>query len=277
MKHRVRLGWLILAAAFLLLGRATPARAEAEPNRPVFLYSRYFNAKGDTRYLPDGSFKDVLDRLRESFEVRVHDLPLTPKTLKGVAVVMIANPNDKAVGDNPPPRHCSTKNIATLTRYVAKGGGLIVLGNQANHNLETSDMNKLLAKFGIQFVNEFTDAKQLILPPNALLLGGLRWAYYSGNSLRIQEDHPAVPRAIVTNDLTQKPIKGTRDHPGVLLAGAKWKSGRVIVATDAGWLTNDALSGKGIGGVAITDHQNWEIMERLSLWLAAGGSEPIDL
>jgi hypothetical protein len=36
----------------------------AADQTPVLLYSRYFNAKGETRYLPDGTYKDVLTRLR---------------------------------------------------------------------------------------------------------------------------------------------------------------------------------------------------------------------
>ena len=36
--------------------------AAPEPSRstkPVFLYSRYFNAEGEKRYLPDGTYSDV--------------------------------------------------------------------------------------------------------------------------------------------------------------------------------------------------------------------------
>jgi hypothetical protein len=56
----------------------------------------------------------------------------------------------------------------------------------------------------------------------------------------------------------------------VLLATAEPGKGRVVVVTDAGWITDDALSGKGIGGVAITEHDNWEIFLRLSTWAAGG-------
>lgn len=272
MKYRVRFLWLPILLALLLARQ----HVQAEEQRPVFLYSRYFNAKGEDRYLPEGTYSEVLTRLRETFEVRVHDRPLTAKTLKGVAVVMIANPSDKVVGDYPPPPHCSAKDVAALTRYVRAGGGLIVLGNQEDHNLEITSMNKLLGNFGMQFENEYTDAKALRLPPNALLLGGQLWAYYTGNALRLRPDHPAYPQAIATNDLSQKPVVGTRDHAGVLMAGATLGKGRVIAVTDAGWLTNDALSGKGIGGVAITEHNNWEIMERLSAWVKAGPNAPLD-
>src|SRR6185436_16627569 len=100
------------------------------------------------------------------------------------------------------------------------------------------------------------------------IVGGLRWAYYTGDLVRLQPDHPAKPRALVTNDLAQKPEKGTRDEAGVLLAIAEPGKGHVAVVTDSGWISNDALSGKGIAGVAIKDHDNWEIFRRLARWTA---------
>jgi hypothetical protein len=267
--HLIRLFRSFRALAFFLVVFCMGApRFLAAEDAPAFLYSRYFNAKGETRYLPDGTYKDVLDRLRESFTVRVDDQPLTEESLKDVAVVLIANPSDKAIGDNPPPHHCSASDAARLNEFVRGGGGLIVMGNQENHNLEIADMNTLLDLFGVQFVNLYTDAKKLVLPAGTPLIGGLRWAYYTGNLLRLQPAHSARPRALVSNDLTQKPEQGTRDQPGVLLAIAEPGKGHVVVVTDSGWLSDDALSGKGIGGVAIKEHDNWEIFLRLVRWAA---------
>jgi hypothetical protein len=254
---------LIVAAAV-----AIPRPARGQAAKPVLLYSRYFNARGEARYLPDGTYKDVLDKLRQTFDVRVNDEPLNAQTLKGVAVVLIANPSDKAVRQNPPPHHCSDEDVAELTRYVQSGGGLIVMGNQENHNLEINDFNHLLEAFGMKWVSRYTDAKKLVLPADAPIIGGLKWAYYTGNQIVLQPDHPGKPRAVVENDLTQKPVGGPRDEPGVLLAIAEPGKGHVVAITDAGWMSNDALSSKGIGGVAITDHDNWEICLRLTKWAA---------
>jgi hypothetical protein len=240
----------------------------AAQTKPVFLYSRYYNAKGENRYLPDGTYRDVLQKLRDSFDVRIHDKPLTSEALKGVHVVLIANPSDKAVGTNPPPPHFSTADISTLTQFAEKGGGIIIMGNQENHNLEITDTNNLLAQFGVQFTNLYTDAKKLVIPKGTPVIGGLRWAYYTGNSLLLEANHPAKPRPLVANDLAQKPIKGTRDQQGVLLAMASPGRGRVAVVTDAGWITDSALNGQGIGEVAIKDQDNWEIFLRLARWTA---------
>jgi hypothetical protein len=263
----------LLVSAFLLLPcAADPCAAETfARKKPVFLYTRYFNAAGESRYLPDGTYKDILTRLRDEFEVRVHGEPLNAETLSGVSVLLIANPSDKAVGTNAPPPHVTANEIASLSEYVEKGAGLIVMGNQENHNLETEDMNKLLLRFGLQFTNLYTDVKKLTLPKDTPLIGGLRWGYYTGNLVLITPNHPARPRALVLNDLSQRPLNGPRDTPGALLAVAEPGRGRVVVATDSGWLTNDALSEKGIGGVAVKGQDNWEIFRRLAHWAAGDG------
>jgi hypothetical protein len=235
-------------------------------SKPVLLYSRHFNAQGEGRYLPDGTYKDVLQRLRSDFQVRVHNQPLTRESLADVKLLLIANPSDKAIGTNQAPPHVSAADIKALTEFVERGGGLIISGNQENHNLEINDLNKLLSRFGIQFTNLYTDAKQLVLPKETPVIGGLRWAYYTGNLLLLDASHSAKPRALVMNDLNQKPAKGTRDQAGCLLATAEPGKGRVIVITDSGWITDSALDGRGIGDVAIKEHDNWEIFRRLTRW-----------
>lgn len=238
---------------------------------PVVLYSRAFNAVSESRYLPDGTYKDVLGQLAENFDVKVSAEPLDAKLLKGVSVVLIVNPSDKAVGTNPPPRHMQSADVKILSEFIHHGGGLIVMGNQENHNLEIEHFNTLLTSFGLQFTNVYTDAKKLVIPKTTPVIGGLRWAYYTGNQVLVTSDHWAKPRSLIDNDLKQKPDKGPRDAAGSLLAVAEPGQGRVAVITDAGWLSNDALSGKGIGDVAIKDHDNLEIMRRLLNW--AGHSD----
>lgn len=265
---------LILGLVLVLAGAFGLQAAEAAvPAKPVFLYSRYFNAEGETRYLSEGTYQDVLRRLQACVEVRANREPLTDASLADVKVILIANPSDRAVGNHPAPYHFSTTDIAVLTRYVRNGGGLIIMGNQENHNLEVEDTNKLLANFGLRFTNLYTDVKKLAVPRDTPVIGGLTWAFYTGNLLELAKDHPARPRAVVINDLRQKPLNGTRDQPGALLAVATLGHGRVVAVTDAGWITNDVLADKGIGGVVITNHDNWEIFRRLTCW-AAGMDQP---
>jgi hypothetical protein len=142
------------------------------------------------------------------------------------------------------------------------------MGNQENHNLEIEDTNKLLANFGLQFTNRYTDAKKLVLPKATPIIGGLRWAYYTGNQLLSMADHKAKPRSLVDNDLAQKPLKGTRDEPGSLLAIAEPGRGRVVAVTDSGWIASFAFNEEGVGGVAVKGQDNWEIFRRLGRWAA---------
>ena len=242
--------------------------AAAAESKPVLLYSRYFNAKGEQRYLPDGNYKDVLQRLRNDFEVRVHDRPFTRETLAGVNVVLVANPSEKAVGNNPPPHHVSGDDIQALTRFVTAGGALIVMGNQENHNLEVHDMNRLLKNFGLQFTNLYTDAKLLPIPAATPIVGGMKWGYYTGNLIRVDASSDARPRALVNNDLSIRPPKGSRDQNGALMAIAEPGQGRVLLVTDSGWLADWALDDQGVGGVSLKGQENWEIFHRLALWCA---------
>jgi hypothetical protein len=97
------------------------ALVAAEPSsntKPVFLYCRYFNAEGETRYLPDGTYRQVLQRLQTQFEVRVSQDALTDASLADVKVILISNPSDKVVGAPPAPHHFSPEDIGVLTRYV---------------------------------------------------------------------------------------------------------------------------------------------------------------
>src|SRR5438552_18655471 len=87
----------------------------------------------------------------------------------------------------------------------------------------------------------------------------LRWAYYTGNQVRVESSHPAKPRALVMNDLSIKPAKGPRDEAGALLAVAEPGQGHVIVVTDAGWVTDSAFDERGVGGGALTGEVNWDI------------------
>ena len=261
------LGVFVVAVVVFRVVGAFAADA-ASKTKPIFLYSRYYNAEGETRYLADGSYQQVLQRLQSEYEVRVNRDALTDFSLAGVKVILIANPSDHAVGDHPAPPHFSAVDIAVIARFVRNGGGLIIMGNQENHNLEVEDTNRLLASFGLGFTNLYTDVKKVEVPANTPLIGGLTWAYYTGNLLLLDPNHPARPRSLVTNDLNQIPLNGARNQSGVLLAIAEPGRGRVVAVTDAGWITNDVLADKGIGGVVITNHDNWEMVRRLARWSA---------
>ena len=261
---------LRLLLSLLCIGSAA-LRADAAPasaRKPVFLYCLRYQAPGENRYPADGNYKDVLDLLRRDFEVRVSDAVPTAKLLAGVDVVLISNPDEKAVGTNAPPVHVGTADADALARFVERGGGLVVLGNQEGHNLEIDDLNGLLTRFGLRFTNRYHDAKLIHVPAATPAIGGLRWGYYTGNEVLIDAGHKARPKAWVVNDPAQPTATAKRNDPGILLAAATPGRGRVLVATDAGWLTGNALHDVGIGGVVLRGQENAEIIRRLALWAA---------
>jgi hypothetical protein len=118
----------------------------------------------------------------------------------------------------------------------------------------------------LRFTNVYTDTKAISIARETPVIGGLRWAYYTGNSIALEPGHTARPRCLAANDTTQAPLNGPRNAAGCLLATAEPGQGRVLLVTDSGWLTDDAFSGKGIGGVGIKEQDNWEIFRRLAHW-----------
>jgi hypothetical protein len=256
---------IFLLAAFFALSSSIAAVAA---DKPVFLYSQWLNAPGENRYPADGNYSQAMDALREEFTIRTNAEPLNAKTLANVKVLLIANPNNLAYTTNPPPPHLSPDDAIALYNWIVGGGSLILMGNQENHNLETEDINRFLGLIGLKWMPKHTDAKKLTLPDDVVLIGGLNWAYYTGNQIEIAKNHPARPRALVMNDLDQKPARGPRDEAGCLLAIAEPGQGRVVVVTDAGCICNWAFEEKGVGGVAIEGQHNREIFLRLARWAA---------
>jgi hypothetical protein len=255
---------------FVLLGLSVRITAASAPvaAKPVLLYSLRYQAPGENRYPPQGSYKPILDHLTNAFEVRISTNAPSARLLQDVAVVLIANPNENAVGTNPPPIHLERPEILEWATFIGNGGGLILLGNQEGHNLETTRFNLLLARFGLTVTNRYHDAKEIAVPDSTPVIGGLRWAYYTGNEVLLTASHPARPQAWVTNDVSTPTATGRRNETGILLAVAEPLKGRVVVATDAGWLSRNALENIGIGGVVLAHHDNAELFERLTLWAA---------
>ena len=234
-------------------------------SKPVLLYSRHYNAEGEERYLPDGTYSAVIKQLSADFDVRVHAARLSKEKLKDVDLVLISNPSAHPVNGNPPPAKLDAPDRKELLQFIRNGGGVIIMGNQENHNLETEKVNQFLNNFGMQWAENYTDAKGLNIPKDTPVLGGLKWAYYTGNQIQLTESE-SVEHWLVQNDLNQPPLSGMRDAEGALLAGAGFGKGRLVVVTDSGWIVNSVLAGRGLGGNLVENDDNLEIMKRLCLW-----------
>ncbi len=258
--------------AFHTVAPRTPTTAAT---KPVLLYSLAFTAEGEKQYDPNGPFREVLERLTQDFQVRYSDQPLSWKTLGGAKVVLIANPCDKAFEGHAPPRHVSQEDIHLLTNYVQGGGGLIFLSNQSEaHNCEKRQANFLLNQFGMGVTEYTIGVKKVQIPADAPIVGGLTWAFYYGSPLMVNESHFAHPRVLVWNDpnVPAEPKKGADGLRGPILAVAEVGKGRVVLASDSGWIAQWALLEQEPLGT-LRGQDNWEIFRRLARWTA--GMKPI--
>ena len=61
---------VLLACSLLTASASIATTLLAADPKPIFLYSRRFNAPGENRYMPDCNFKDVLQRLaKDNWEI----------------------------------------------------------------------------------------------------------------------------------------------------------------------------------------------------------------
>lgn len=273
-------GVSIRAGLFVLLLAVVPglgSRAAPAASRPVLWYCLHYQAPGENRYPPDGAYSEAMALLGRDFEVRVSAARPGREMLHDVAVLLLANPNDTAHGTNPPPVHVGRADGRALERFVRQGGGLVVFGNQENHNLEVTDLSRhLLRRFGLELANlGYQDGKLYTLPADAPFGAGLRWAFYMGNHVAFTGRARDQARTVVANDPATPALNGPRNGPGTLLAVARPGRGRVVVATDAGWLGNAALKDLGLpNGFVIRGHDNAELARQMFRWAMGGEAKP---
>lgn len=104
----------------------------------------------------DASLARAAAVLRErGTQMHAHtDGELTAAVLEGVDVLVIAHPaaasSERVAGDLPPV--LSPAEITAVTDHVAKGGGLVVLG-ECDHDAHGNNLNELLAPFGLRLVS----------------------------------------------------------------------------------------------------------------------------
>jgi hypothetical protein len=82
-------------------------------------------------------------------EVRTLKQPATASTLAGARIFIIADPDTPEESDHP--KYIETPEVAAIDQWVRAGGRLVLLANDRG-NAEFEHLNKLGAKFGIEFV-----------------------------------------------------------------------------------------------------------------------------
>lgn len=171
--------------------------------------------------------------------------PLDEVALSGVDVLVIAHPSDakweRTVGEAPV---FSPAEIAAVEAFVARGGGLIVLGEEEEDKYG-GNLDELLAPFGVRFENTivFEYDPHDVVPswivgeaaPGTAEPGVLHRVeaarFYRAGTLSVDD-----PGAVV---LRTRPAA---DPPGAALAATtRYKEGRVVVVADSDLFGDDYL------------------------------------
>ena len=92
---------------------------------------------------------------------------------------------------------------------------------------------------------------------------------YELHLLNLVAAHGSFTKAAAAAGLTQsaitRQVQGVESRLGLALFE---RTTRQVVATDAGWITRNALLELGIGDLTLRDQDNAEILVRLCGWLA---------
>jgi len=173
--------------------------------------------------------------------------PLDEVALAGADVLVIAHPSDskweRTVGGEAPT--FSPSEIAAVHGFVARGGGLIVLGEEEEDKYG-GNLGELLAPFGVRFENaivfdydpgdgvpSWVVGEAAAGGADQSLLHGVQEAgFYRAGALATDDPGAVVLR---TRDTADPPRAG-------LLAAVPYKEGRVVVAADSDLFGDDYLA-----------------------------------
>jgi hypothetical protein len=97
----------------------------------------------------NGGFSELAKLLRDQgAELRTTTEEITPASLSGVDCLIIVDPDTPAESDHP--HYLSRAESDAIVPWVAKGGRLVLLGNDAG-NAEFAHFNQLASRFGFTF------------------------------------------------------------------------------------------------------------------------------
>jgi hypothetical protein len=220
----------------------------------------------------DSSYARAAELLRErDFEVAVHaEGPLDAAALNGAGVLVIAHPSEpewERVVPGGRPRFTAAE-LDAVERFVARGGGLIVLGEEEQAKYG-NNVNELLARFGLALDNALVSdyerhhdgAPHWVLADLEHPVGGVdllarveRAAFYRATTVSVGGDGSAggarAGAARSIGDGATAPARATvlartsptASAPGAaLLATTTHGAGRVVVLGDSDLFGDDCI------------------------------------
>ena len=190
-----------------------------------------------------------------------HAGELGDEVLADVGVLVIAHPSDArfehTVGGSPV---FTAREIAAVERFVGAGGGLVVLG-ETEHDKYGTNLNELLASFGISIVNEtvydyeshtqvasWVRAAPSPAGPAGLLSRVDETCFYRAGTLELSSGARAVLATSSAAAPPGRPLAAIADHG----------RGRVVVLSDSDLFGDDCIG----------EHDHEELWRNLVTWAA---------
>jgi unsaturated rhamnogalacturonyl hydrolase len=175
----------------------------------------------------------------------------TAQNLKKAAIYIIVDPDIPT--ENPNPKYIEEGHIKAICEWVKHGGVLVVLNNDTG-NAEFVHLNKLMAKFGIQYNYDSRNHEQGNNFEQA--------AIYIGNGNEIFKNaHKVYIKGISTLSV-QPPAKAALiDKGDIIITTAKYGKGTVFAVGDP-WFYNEYTNGR-----LTPDFQNLTAANDLVKWL----------
>src|ERR1700733_10575073 len=176
------------------------------------------------------------------------DGPLTAETLRGCEVLVIAHPSDPAwertTGIGSP--RLSDEEVDAVERFVAQGGGLIVLG-ETEQEKYGNNLNALLARFGLHLENDTVqDYEHCRDAPTWILADLLPGARGRRGDLLARVNEACLYRA-TTISATNGAAVLARTHATAsapsrpLIVATEHGQGRVVVLADSDLFGDDCI------------------------------------
>jgi hypothetical protein len=171
---------------------------------------------------------------------------LAEETLAGTDVLVIAHPSDskweRTVGGDPPV--FSPEEVAAVESFVARGGGLIVLGEEEEDKYG-GNLGELLAPFGVRFESTVVSDYGLHDGIPSWIMGeGAAGTAEPGILHGVREAGLYRAGTLVADDPGVVVLRtgAAADPPGVALAAAaRHGEGRVVVVSDSDLFGDDYL------------------------------------
>ncbi|MGZ5190146.1 MAG: DUF4350 domain-containing protein [Flavisolibacter sp.] len=176
----------------------------------------------------------------------------TKKKLKGASVYIIVDPDTEKETENP--NYLTEKHADVITKWVKKGGVLILMGNDSiNANLKS--LNILSARFGIHFNDDqFNPVLNRQWEQGAVMVPGSHSIFTSSKKLYLKE---------VSTLQVSEPAKTilTKDGKNIM-AIAKYGKGVVFALGDP-WIYNEYIDNRFLPA----DFENYKGAEDLVRWV----------